>query len=192
MLTSSETHRDSPGTITNELIQVTNLALLCEDICSGMIAASEFRGTDDSTPAILREFRSTAEAHARQRTSAAWDIILDIERRDWYYNIQAGTSSLKLLAALLLIPATGALRRVVMNLFGNAQKYTESGYIMVQMRVQENAQARPNNPLGNVLYLKIRDSGRGMSTEYMERKLYHPFAQEDSFAPGVGLGLSIV
>lgn len=97
-----------------------------------------------------------------------------------------------LLATTLLTTATGALRRVVMNLFGNAQKYTESGYIMVQMRIQENAQSRPNGSLGNVLYLKIRDSGRGMSTEYMERKLYHPFSQEDSFAPGVGLGLSIV
>lgn len=78
-----------------------------------------------------------------------------------------------------------------MNIFGNAQKYTESGYIMVQMRIQEGSQTHSNGP-GNVLFLKIRDSGRGMSTEYMERKLYHPFAQEDSFAVGVGLGLSIV
>lgn len=79
-----------------------------------------------------------------------------------------------------------------MNIFGNAQKYTETGHIMVQMRIQEEPQSHPNIPTRNVLYLKIRDSGRGMSTEYMERKLYHPFAQEDSFAPGVGLGLSIV
>ena len=79
-----------------------------------------------------------------------------------------------------------------MNIFGNAQKYTESGYISVQMRIQEGARSHPNGSFSDVLYLKIRDSGRGMSTEYMERKLYHPFAQEDSFAPGVGLGLSIV
>ncbi|KAF8854647.1 hypothetical protein BDZ45DRAFT_656420 [Acephala macrosclerotiorum] len=174
-INSFEKTGNQKGAIINELIQVTNLALLCEDICNGMIAASEFRGTDDPTSAISREFRSAAEAHAPRGRRAALDIILDIERRDWYYNIQAG-----------------ALRRVVMNLFGNALKYTESGYIMVQMRIRENAQSRHNGSLGNVLYLKIRDSGRGMSTEYMERKLYHPFAQEDSFAPGVGLGLSIV
>jgi signal transduction histidine kinase len=40
--------------------------------------------------------------------------------------------------------------------------------------------------------LHIRDTGKGMSSEYMERKLYQPFAQEDTFATGVGLGLSIV
>lgn len=78
-----------------------------------------------------------------------------------------------------------------MNLFGNAQKYTDAGYIMVQMRIQEAKQSS-NSPARNVLFLKIRDSGKGMSAEYMERKLYHPFAQEDSFATGIGLGLSIV
>ncbi|CZR54714.1 related to nik-1 protein (Os-1p protein) [Phialocephala subalpina] len=173
-INSFEKTGNEKGTIINELIQVTNLALLCEDIINGMIAAREFRGTDDPTSAISREFRSAA-AHAPRNRRATLDIILDIERRDWYYNIQAG-----------------ALRRVVMNIFGNAQKYTESGYISVQMRIQEGARSHPNGSFGNVLYLKIRDSGRGMSTEYMERKLYHPFAQEDSFAPGVGLGLSIV
>jgi signal transduction histidine kinase len=79
-----------------------------------------------------------------------------------------------------------------MNIFGNAQKYTESGYIMVQMRIQEGPKSHSTGLPANILFLKIRDSGRGMSTEYMERKLYHPFAQEDSFTAGVGLGLSIV
>ncbi len=81
---------------------------------------------------------------------------------------------------------------MVMNIFGNALKYTESGYIMVQVQIQDDRKAQVNGSLGNLLYINIRDSGRGMSTEYMERKLYHPFAQEDSFAPGIGLGLSIV
>ena len=37
------------GTITNELYQMTNLALLCEDIVNGMIAANEYRGTGDAS-----------------------------------------------------------------------------------------------------------------------------------------------
>ncbi|KUJ12833.1 uncharacterized protein LY89DRAFT_622845 [Mollisia scopiformis] len=169
--------KNQKGTISNELIQTTNLALLCEDIISGMISASEFHGiiADDPSSAISREFRPGLASQDQPSRRATLDIILDIEQRDWYYNIQAG-----------------ALRRVVMNIFGNAQKYTETGYIMVQMQIQEEARSHPNASTGNVLNLRIRDSGRGMSTEYMERKLYHPFAQEDSFAPGVGLGLSIV
>lgn len=66
---------------------------------------------------------------------------------------------------------------------------------MVQLRVQdaieENSQY-PTKSSSKMFSLRIRDSGRGMSSEYMERKLYHPFAQEDTFSPGVGLGLSIV
>ena len=78
-----------------------------------------------------------------------------------------------------------------MNIFGNSQKYTESGYIILQLRVLEAPQDASKFQ-SDILSLHIRDSGKGMSSEYMERKLYHPFAQEDSFAPGVGLGLSIV
>jgi len=82
-----------------------------------------------------------------------------------------------------------------MNIFGNAQKYTESGYVMVELRVYDAVEEDSLYPMtssSKTLSLRIRDTGRGMSSEYMERKLYHPFAQEDTFSPGVGLGLSIV
>lgn len=81
-----------------------------------------------------------------------------------------------------------------MNIFGNAQKYTTLGYIIVQLNVSD-CQTEYKSPVkgsGSCLSLHIRDTGKGMSSEYMERKLYHPFAQEDSFSTGVGLGLSIV
>jgi len=78
-----------------------------------------------------------------------------------------------------------------MNIFGNAQKYTESGYIMLRLRVTES-RADELGKISHCLSLHIRDTGKGMSSEYMERKLYQPFAQEDTFATGVGLGLSIV
>jgi signal transduction histidine kinase len=79
-----------------------------------------------------------------------------------------------------------------MNIFGNANKYTEFGFILVQLRVREVENPDEPGSSQQMLVMKIIDSGRGMSTEYMERKLYTPFAQEDSFAPGIGLGLSIV
>lgn len=82
-----------------------------------------------------------------------------------------------------------------MNIFGNAQKYTESGYILVQVGLRKMHQKKPKevaSTLTDALLIHVRDSGKGMSPEYMERKLYQPFAQEDSFSTGVGLGLSIV
>jgi signal transduction histidine kinase len=80
-----------------------------------------------------------------------------------------------------------------MNIFGNAQKYTASGYIILQLKVIESqTQAGESRKTAKCLSLHIRDTGKGMSSEYMARKLYRPFAQEDTFATGVGLGLSIV
>jgi len=82
-----------------------------------------------------------------------------------------------------------------MNIFGNAQKYTKSGYILVQVGLrklhQDHSEESVSTSSDN-LVIHVRDTGIGMSHEYMERKLYRPFAQEDNFATGVGLGLSIV
>jgi hypothetical protein len=80
------------GTISNELFQVTNLALLCEDIVSGMIAANEYRETTQgkipSTPSDEVFSPSHTETPNIQRPPL--DIILDIEHRDWDFRIQTG------------------------------------------------------------------------------------------------------
>ncbi|KAI8943571.1 hypothetical protein NX059_001567 [Plenodomus lindquistii] len=80
----------------------------------------------------------------------------------------------------------GALRRIVMNLLGNALKYTESGYIAVNM-IQASS-----SPHSVRVTLTVEDSGRGMSVDYQKSKLFSPFSQEDPFSSGTGLGLSIV
>lgn len=155
------------GTISNELLQVSNIALLTEEIINGMIAASEYQHAHlSSTTSHSGTARSLA---SKKRDEHPIEVIVDIESRDWDFVVQPG-----------------AIRRIIMNIFGNAQKYTASGFILVQLRVRDVDTKRP------LLALNIVDSGRGMSREYMERKLYTPFAQEDTFATGVGLGLSIV
>ncbi|CAG8982727.1 hypothetical protein HYALB_00001008 [Hymenoscyphus albidus] len=160
----------------NGLVQKINLALLCEQTVNGMIAANEYRSpAKDSTAVsdhILDPYQP--QTHLGRRNPLA--IILDIESRKWYFKIHAG-----------------AVSRIIMNLFGNAQKYTDSGYIMVRLTVQKSSETTDIIKTTNkTLHLCVRDSGRGMTPEYMQRKLYQPFAQGDSFAPGVGLGLSIV
>lgn len=82
-----------------------------------------------------------------------------------------------------------------MNIFGNAQKYTEKGFIRVILRAQDaglQESADVNSVRGTTMSMIIQDSGRGISSDYLQHKLYSPFAQEDTFASGVGLGLSIV
>lgn len=42
------------------------------------------------------------------------------------------------------------------------------------------------------MILTVADTGKGISPEYLQSKLFMPFAQEDTLTPGTGLGLSIV
>ncbi len=79
-----------PGTIPNELYQETNLALLCEDIVNGMIAANEFRGAGSGDVAIPAMNENSRKIPESLDPHSPIEIILDIESREWEYKIQPG------------------------------------------------------------------------------------------------------
>jgi CheY-like chemotaxis protein len=83
-----------------------------------------------------------------------------------------------------------------MNIFGNALKYTRKGYIKVKLEAQSTRRTSiapgAEETLATFVKLTITDTGQGMSPQFMRTKLYTPFAQENSIAPGTGLGLSLV
>lgn len=85
--------------------------------------------------------------------------------------------------------AAGALRRIVMNLFGNALKYTMSGTITVSLSIDEET---GTDAAVRTVRLVVADTGIGMSEDYLHNDLYRPFSQEDFLKPGSGLGLSLV
>jgi two-component system, sensor histidine kinase and response regulator len=80
------------------------------------------------------------------------------------------------------------LNEVLLNLIGNAIKFTATGGVTVVSRIVSEA----DDSLS--LKLSIRDTGIGMSSEEMER-VFEPFIQADSSISrrfgGSGLGLSI-
>ena len=91
----------------------------------------------------------------------------------------------------------GALRRVAVNLIGNALKYTKSGSVIVTLRadrmIKDSQRISNDFGSGRTITLTIQDTGRGMSKEFMDDQLFLPFTQEDSTSShGVGLGMSIV
>lgn len=79
------------------------------------------------------------------------------------------------------------LRQVLMNLIGNAAKFTDDGYIQLCVTAAPAAQGRA------LLHIAIEDSGIGIEPSERER-LAQPFARGGNASPydGYGLGLAIV
>ncbi len=79
------------------------------------------------------------------------------------------------------------LRQIFMNLLGNAEKYTTSGFIKLTVDGESDGQTL-------VLEVSVEDSGRGIKEEDMD-KLFKPFSQVDTAKnrgiTGTGLGLNI-
>ncbi|MFN2564986.1 MAG: ATP-binding protein [Gemmatimonadaceae bacterium] len=86
---------------------------------------------------------------------------------------------------LILRTDPDKVRQVLLNLVGNAVKYTERGEIRVEFR--EAAEHR--------VMIRVRDTGVGIAQDYLQH-IFEPFWQVDPThrgdAGGTGLGLSVV
>jgi two-component system sensor histidine kinase/response regulator len=82
----------------------------------------------------------------------------------------------------------GRLRQVLVNMVGNAIKFTERGQILVQVELVSH------DPSGSVLHYFVSDSGIGVAADKL-REIFQPFRQADGSTTrrfgGTGLGLAI-
>ncbi len=82
----------------------------------------------------------------------------------------------------------GRIRQVLVNLIGNAVKFTERGKVAVSVRRQSSGPGRVQ------VRFEVEDTGIGIATEALGR-IFQVFSQLDSSTtrkhPGTGLGLSI-
>lgn len=141
---------------------------------TGAFHAGESDEVNMDSPLQERTPMRELAQRTQSKFSGAVQVILDMERLD---NWTVRTTP-------------GAIRRVVMNLFGNALKYTEKGWVCISLSSADEDDSRNQSRLG--FRVTVTDTGKGMSADFIRHHAWKPFSQEDSFANGTGLGLSIV
>lgn len=80
------------------------------------------------------------------------------------------------------------VRQILLNLIGNAIKFTEKGGVTVIIKAHDKTAKKPR------IYFGVKDTGIGIS-EDVQKKLFQPYQQADASTArkfgGTGLGLSI-
>ncbi len=112
------------------------------------------------------------------------------------FELQASLKGVKLSFSFLdncpwfVISDLMRLRQILVNVIGNALKFTATGEVSLII----NAQATANEPESSMIQFLIKDTGIGLSEENQLR-LFQPFVQADSSTTrkfgGTGLGLSL-
>ncbi|KAJ5176776.1 uncharacterized protein N7482_002653 [Penicillium canariense] len=102
-------------------------------------------------------------------------VILDIDSAsDWNFSTRLG-----------------AWHVVLTNIVGNALKFTRRGYIHVSLNATPVTLADDGEVIRSQVTVTVRDSGCGISPEFLQNELFLAFSQEDSMTTGNGLGLNI-
>ena len=152
------------------IYDITDVAAITEEVVEGIAVGQIYsHGADitDVTPqsrgrgagkGLLAESRTVGgRGDGPDSLEERIEVIIDIDREDWLFMTQPG-----------------ALRRVVMNLVGNATKYTTRGTIKVRLQLENLEDADTD---AQVMVFTVTDTGRGISPAFLSSKLFLPFAQ---------------
>ena len=167
-----------------------DVSVVCEEIVEGVFAGHVFQNVTaqsfDMVPDVRGKMSDSRKASSVEQMMgpenlqhAEVNVILDVDLQNYHFTTQPG-----------------AIRRVIMNLLGNALKYTSHGYVRIKLESTEMEDLEQPGTFEAIarsrVALTVTDTGRGISSEFLRSKLFTPFAQENSLSSGTGLGLSIV
>lgn len=138
-----------------------DLAVLVEEVVEGVCVGHAYGQRSTKSPG-MGSSETTTQSSPRRDDPAEVEVEIDIARNNWDYRAQPG-----------------ALRRIIMNVFGNAMKYTDTGRVSIHLSKTERVDSRGED----LVTLLVSDTGRGMSEEFLSERLYTPFAQVSSRPP---------
>jgi signal transduction histidine kinase/CheY-like chemotaxis protein len=181
---------------------------------NGVIGMSELL-LDTDLDALQRDYAETIRDSGSSLLTVINDILdfskveagkleleqLDLDLRDTFedvarlVSIQAHAKGLEVTAQIdpklpdFVKGDAGRVRQILLNLAGNAVKFTAKGEVSLEIKVLDTSE------LGTRVRCEVRDTGIGIPTDQLQ-SLFSPFMQVDTSTTrrfgGTGLGLSIV
>jgi signal transduction histidine kinase/DNA-binding response OmpR family regulator len=174
----------------NELLLQTKLTPRQRDYARMALQSAE------SLLAIINDILDVSKIEARRLTldRAPFRLRNTVEDAVRLLGPRAAEKSLELACRVApdvpdaLVGDAGRLRQVILNLVGNAIKFTDQGEVVTEVRVDE----RPDDDVA--LRFLVRDTGIGIAPE-QQAAIFGAFVQADSSTTrrhgGTGLGLTI-
>ncbi len=171
--------------------------LMNSDLSAGQAACAEkARDSAGNLLGILNEILdfSKIEAGKLELEEVAFDLQGVLDEVLGLFDEQAGRKGLVLRSSALqrcprkLVGDPTRLRQILINLVGNAVKFTDSGFVSLEVEPVESTEADVK------LRFEVRDTGIGISSEESE-VIFDTFQQADGSTTrrfgGTGLGLAI-
>ncbi|HEY9653464.1 MAG TPA: ATP-binding protein [Coleofasciculaceae cyanobacterium] len=142
---------------------------------------------------------SKIEAGRTSLNSSCFDLYHLLDTLQKMLQLRADTQGLQLICdrtndvPQYVISDQNKLRQVLINLLGNALKFTEAGSVTLQVSTVGNPEQRTTNHEQLTLRFEVNDTGSGIAPNELD-KLFNPFVQTETgrkSQQGTGLGLAI-
>ncbi|KAH6869778.1 hypothetical protein B0T10DRAFT_280152 [Thelonectria olida] len=179
----------------SKLSQAVHLDVLVEDVLESVYAGYNYQHLSIAQMMNHSKNQSQADVRAIRRMDfmQATEDLNPTGTKNGQFDLKTGDVSIFLLydpsCSWQFHTLPGAVRRVVMNLFGNSLKYTTHGVIKVSLNQTHSIDPKSKQ---RIITLIVEDTGIGISQGFLQNEVFKPFSQENRLSTGTGLGLSFV